>query len=497
MSRFSHNDAYSVSIGNDTDDRSPSMMATLMAPFQRYHSPKRMDIILLAFEVILLMIFCSAALRSVEPPQSARLEDLSGAVARAIADEKRIVQGIGQVEERLAAATVYTEPPVTRAGSKNVENLRADVEAQLAQLAGSIQRDEGRVRSVMRSHAKMLVQALVKLYKNDKKHRKKHPLLGDDDALENQHQGSDADDADVTDLPGPAFVHPHDPLSDISDPVVRNTQRRAAVVQEFNHSWNAYVQYAWGDDELKPISKVGRNWSEHGSLGLSILDASTTIALMGLETELQRVVDYISNHWSIAVPVDMSQFESVIRIVGSLVSLYQLTGEQHHAILDKAAEAADHILPAYNTAHGLPDTAVNFLHRNHSNPNWRQGCTAVAEAGTCQIEFRTLTMLTNLSRYDKAGTRAFTAIEKGLPVDGLVPVFINTTTGRWATRHLSIGGLADSYYEYLLKQYLLTNRTELRYKLHFKKAVNSIIDKLLQYSNETKTEFTAFLKCSL
>ncbi|HJT54051.1 MAG TPA: glycoside hydrolase family 47 protein, partial [Candidatus Angelobacter sp.] len=32
------------------------------------------------------------------------------------------------------------------------------------------------------------------------------------------------------------------------------------VRQEFLYSWNAYKQYAWGHDELKPLSGASHDW---------------------------------------------------------------------------------------------------------------------------------------------------------------------------------------------------------------------------------------------
>ena len=32
------------------------------------------------------------------------------------------------------------------------------------------------------------------------------------------------------------------------------------VLQEFLHAWNGYKQYAWGHDELRPLSKSYRDW---------------------------------------------------------------------------------------------------------------------------------------------------------------------------------------------------------------------------------------------
>lgn len=43
---------------------------------------------------------------------------------------------------------------------------------------------------------------------------------------------------------------------------------------------------------------------------------------------------------------------------------------------------------------------------------------------------------------------------------GLFPPFINPTTGRWVTSKIVFGALGDSFYEYLIKQWLLTRKRE-------------------------------------
>lgn len=43
---------------------------------------------------------------------------------------------------------------------------------------------------------------------------------------------------------------------------------------------------------------------------------------------------------------------------------------------------------------------------------------------------------------------------------GLFPTFINPSSGRWSTGKIALGALGDSFYEYLIKQWLLTRKSE-------------------------------------
>ena len=56
-----------------------------------------------------------------------------------------------------------------------------------------------------------------------------------------------------------------------------------AVLEAFKHSWKAYRMYAWGHDELLPITKSYTEWF---GVGLTLIDALDTMYIMGLEQGL-------------------------------------------------------------------------------------------------------------------------------------------------------------------------------------------------------------------
>lgn len=49
------------------------------------------------------------------------------------------------------------------------------------------------------------------------------------------------------------------------------TLRAAAVVEGMKHAWGSYVKYAFGADELEPLTKSGK--ATLGGLGASVVDA--------------------------------------------------------------------------------------------------------------------------------------------------------------------------------------------------------------------------------
>ena len=66
--------------------------------------------------------------------------------------------------------------------------------------------------------------------------------------------------------------------------------------------------------------------------------------------------------------------------------------------------------------------------------------------------------------------------------------------GRWTSDHITLGALGDSYYEYLLKQYLLTGQTEQRYRDMYLQAVRSISDRLVRKSTPGGQTYVAEFK---
>src|SRR5262245_18420207 len=80
------------------------------------------------------------------------------------------------------------------------------------------------------------------------------------------------------------------------------------VKQEFLHAWNSYKQYAWGHDELKPLSKSYRDW--YGvSFWMTPVDALDTMILMGMDDEAQKTRESIVQNLSFDKDIEVKNFE--------------------------------------------------------------------------------------------------------------------------------------------------------------------------------------------
>eukprot|EP01065_Artemidia_motanka_P052110 TRINITY_DN9324_c2_g2_i1.p1 TRINITY_DN9324_c2_g2~~TRINITY_DN9324_c2_g2_i1.p1 ORF type:complete len:806 (+),score=290.03 TRINITY_DN9324_c2_g2_i1:45-2420(+) len=291
---------------------------------------------------------------------------------------------------------------------------------------------------------------------------------------------------------GPA---PPDPCKDEDGDDEVAKCRRDAVKKAMQHSWKAYKEYAWGQDELRPLSKAPKNWGRGDQgLGLTILDAVSTLWLMDMREEFDEVRRWVANDMKVNMDYSISTFEATIRVVGGLLSAYELSGERHQEFLLKAREVADRLLWAYNTTSGIPDATVNLRSHSHHNPQWTGGSSVLSEFSTVQLELRTLSYHLNDSTYDEKATWIMDIIEAKAPPDFLCPTYLNTLHTRWTTDHITLGALGDSFYEYLLKQYLLTGKTEKRYRRMYKKAVKGIMTRLVKKSVPSGQTYVAEYK---
>ena len=104
-----------------------------------------------------------------------------------------------------------------------------------------------------------------------------------------------------------------------------HNERQKAVVEAFQHAWRAYKTYAWGKDELQPISRKSNEWF---NLGLTLIDALDTMWLMGLSSEFDEARNWVEQDMVIGVDKDVNLFETTIRVLGGLLSTYHLTHDQ-------------------------------------------------------------------------------------------------------------------------------------------------------------------------
>lgn len=236
------------------------------------------------------------------------------------------------------------------------------------------------------------------------------------------------------------------------------------VKKEFLHAWNAYKKYAWGFDELKPISKTFRNWYSE-SLLMTPIDAFSTLKLMNLENEAAESKKLIFEKLSFDKNFFVSNFEITIRLLGGLISAYQLDGDKK--FLELANDLGNRLLPVFNSKTGMPYQQINLKTGEKkgsvSNP---------AEIGTLMLEFGALSKLTNNPIFYEKSKRAFVECFNRRSPIGLVGTTIDVETGEWKNTESHISGMIDSYYEYMIKAYLLFGDED--FKKMYEKSINAV-----------------------
>uniref|UniRef100_A0A4W5NBG6 alpha-1,2-Mannosidase n=1 Tax=Hucho hucho TaxID=62062 RepID=A0A4W5NBG6_9TELE len=262
-----------------------------------------------------------------------------------------------------------------------------------------------------------------------------------------------------------------------SDP--ESLQRREKVKEMMKFAWDNYKRYAWGENELRPLSRNGNDGRTFGGLrGASIVDSLDTLYIMGLGEEYQEAKEWVENNLNLKVGGEASLFEVNIRYVGGLLSAYYLTGEE--VFKRKVVELGRNLLPAFNTPTGIPHGVVNLAGRSSGGDLGRS--SVLAEFGTLHLEFVHLSELTS----DPIYTEKVMNIRKHLnQLDkprGLYPNALNPVSGNWEQHYVSIGALGDSFYEYLIKSYLMSDRTDEVAKRMYYAALEAIENNLVQRS---------------
>ncbi|KAL6662100.1 hypothetical protein ACP70R_001484 [Stipagrostis hirtigluma subsp. patula] len=239
------------------------------------------------------------------------------------------------------------------------------------------------------------------------------------------------------------------------DPV--NNARREKVKEAMLHAWNSYEMYAWGEDELQPQSKSGVD--SFGGLGATLIDSLDTLYIMGLKDEFQKARVWVAESLNFDKDYEASVFETTIRIVGGLLSAYDLSTDK--IFLEKARDITDRLLPAWDTLSGIPYNRINLAQGQANNPGWNGGNSILADSGSEQLEFIALSQRTGDPKYQGKAENVIRQFQKIFPSDGLLPININPHSGSVKPySKIAFGAMGDSFYEYLLKVWIQGNKTE-------------------------------------
>uniref|UniRef100_A0A8D0C1E0 alpha-1,2-Mannosidase n=1 Tax=Salvator merianae TaxID=96440 RepID=A0A8D0C1E0_SALMN len=269
--------------------------------------------------------------------------------------------------------------------------------------------------------------------------------------------------------------------ADPADPVVR--QKREKIKEMMKHAWDNYKRYAWGLNELKPISKQGHLSNLFGNIqGATIVDSLDTLYIMEMKDEFEEAKEWVEKNLDFNVNAEVSVFEVNIRFVGGLLSAYYLSGEE--VFRRKAVELGEKLLPAFNTPTGIPWALLNIKSGIGRNWPWASGGSSIlAEFGTLHLEFIHLSHLSGNPVFAEKVMNIRKVLNRLDKPEGLYPNYLNPSSGQWGQHHVSVGGLGDSFYEYLLKAWLMSDKTDEEGKQMYYDAVQAIETHLIRKSS--------------
>ena len=285
-------------------------------------------------------------------------------------------------------------------------------------------------------------------------------------------------------------------------------ERQARVKRALQHAWAAYVRHAWGQDEVDPVRQIG---VKSFGMATTLIDSLDTLCapslsphfpqcsprrachsgrtatlraccshLVGLDTEFRQGVSWVAESLHFGDQEDINVFEVTIRVLGGLLSAYELSAEpvllEREEQLANQAPAApalplrlppcrpaalppcrpaalphthlprsttSQLLFAFQTPTGLPFGTVGLRSRTRHNPTWSKGASTVAEVATLQLEFRVLSRHTSNAAFEVVAQRVMRHLRQmPWPAElprGLYPTFISPTTGDFASSEVTLG----------------------------------------------------------
>ncbi|VDB96027.1 unnamed protein product [Peniophora sp. CBMAI 1063] len=255
------------------------------------------------------------------------------------------------------------------------------------------------------------------------------------------------------------------------------------VVDIFTESYNAYRKFAFGHDQLNPLSRTPTD--PRNGWGASIIDGMSTMVIMGLDDFFQEALNHTAtvNFNNSNTPDTVSFFETTIRYLGGMLSAFeldqQLNGQQHPFLVEQSRQLGNRLTLAFSSGSKIPFTDLEF----DNNTADFDETVGIATAGTDTLEFFTLAQHTGNDSYRTLAEGGVLAIiDSPKPLPGLPAQIYNGTTAQPVDAFVTWGGGSDSYFEYLIKYARLSNTDDEAFANSWRTAVDTSIKVLLRNS---------------
>ncbi|KAK1783340.1 glycosyl hydrolase family 47-domain-containing protein [Copromyces sp. CBS 386.78] len=232
--------------------------------------------------------------------------------------------------------------------------------------------------------------------------------------------------------------------------------RLSKVREEAQRAWSGYKKYAWGHDELTPVTKKSKDpfcgWAA------TLVDSLDTLWIMGLEEEFDEAVEYVKelDFTYSAYRSEIPIFETTIRYLGGFLGAYDVSGGEktkagYKILVDKAVELAEVLMSVFDTPNRMPILYYNWHPAFNVNPKRASTSAGMAELGTLSMEFTRLAQLTGENKYYDAVARITDALEDlqnredGTALPGIFPEHIDASgCNRTAQAASSLDNLSDA-----------------------------------------------------
>ena len=240
-------------------------------------------------------------------------------------------------------------------------------------------------------------------------------------------------------------------------------RRRKKVRYVFMRDWAAYKKLAWMEDELMPVA--GRPHRSFGGWAATVVDSLDTLWIMGLGADFADAVRGVAElDWAQTPESSINVFETTIRHLGGMLAAYDLSREP--VLLAKAVELGNMLHVAFDTPNGIPPFWLDFK-RALKGTQVAGDNDASAAMGSLTMEFTRLSQLTGDGKYFDAVDRVkdfFVRTQNETKMPGMWPLTINFARESAMGNMFTLGGRADSLYEYLPKEHMLLGGLDPSYR---------------------------------
>ena len=278
----------------------------------------------------------------------------------------------------------------------------------------------------------------------------------------------------------------------------------------FYFGFDNYMTHAFPLDELNPHDCNGRGPDYDnpdninindvlGNFSLGLVDSLDTLAIMGDLEYFKKSVEHVIKTVSFDQASTVQVFESTIRILGSLLSahliitewtdIFNITIDEYdNELLSLAHDLGVRLLPAFDNSIGIPLPRVNL---RHGKSDLYSDSTCTAGIGTLILEFKMLGKLTGDPTFEIVAERAMDKLWNLRDNNtGLIGNVYNIKTNNWDDPMSGIGAGIDSYYEYLLKSYVLFgNERDLKRFDSFYKSISKYNKRYFQNDDNFTSNF--------